>query len=255
LKRERLKCRLGNYFLMEPEKSRKKPLVSVIIPAYNEKKTIRKVVLAALKAKHVDEVVVVDDGSTDGTAKQIKDLEVKIVRHKKNRGKGQAIKTGIKHSKGEIILFLDADLKNITPDKIEKLINPLLKNKADFVKASFKRPRGRGRITNFTVKPILKFLFPEMRFSQPLSGQFATRRKFLEKIEIEKDWGTDIGILLDAIVWDLRIKEVFIGEVKHKKRDEKELAPMAEQVVKTIFKKAGLLRKKIKLRKSKKMVT
>lgn len=233
------------------KKSQKKVAVSVVIPAFNESKTIRKVVLAAKKAKNVDEVVVVDDGSTDKTSERIKDLDVKIIRHKVNRGKGEAIKTGVRHSAGDIVLFLDADLKNITSKEIEKLINPILLNKADFVKASFKR--SRGRVTNLTVKPILKFLFPEMRFTQPISGQFASKRKFLKKIAIEKDWSTDIGILLDAILWKLKIKEVYIGELKHKKRREKELVPMAEDIVRTIFKKCGILGRSLKTRKSKKV--
>ncbi|MBS3055753.1 MAG: glycosyltransferase [Candidatus Aenigmarchaeota archaeon] len=222
--------------------------VSVVIPAFNESKTIRKVVTAVMKAKNVDEIVVVDDGSTDGTSKNIEDLNIKIIRHTENKGKGEAIKTGIKNSIGKIILFLDADLENITSTKIEALIEPLLKNRADFVKASFKRPKGRGRITEFTVKPILKFLFPEMRFEQPIGGQFATKREFLEGIEIERNWGTDIGIFLDAIKWKLRIKEIYIGKLRHKKRPDEDLVSTAEDVVKTIFKKTGIL-KKIKIRK------
>lgn len=217
--------------------------ISTVIPAYNESKTIRKVVKTVQRVKEIDEIVVVDDGSTDGTSDRIKDLKVKAIRHAVNKGKGEAIKTGIKNSSGDAILFLDADLLNITPEKIRKLIQPIVNDEADFVKASFIRAKGRGRVTELTVKPILKFLFPEMRFVQPLGGQFACVREFLENIEIEKDWGTDIGILLDAIVWKLRIKEVYIGKLKHKKRSDKELAPMAEDVVRTIFEKVGIIKK------------
>ena len=84
--------------------------VSVVIPAFNESKTIRKVVTAVMKAKNVDEIVVVDDGSTDGTSKNIEDLNIKIIRHTENKGKGEAIKTGIKNSIGKIILFLDCKI-------------------------------------------------------------------------------------------------------------------------------------------------
>ncbi|MHA1743322.1 MAG: glycosyltransferase [Candidatus Heimdallarchaeota archaeon] len=231
-----------NPFMSNDQKRNLK--VSVVIPAYNEVRTVRKVVKCAMKAKHVDEVIVVDDGSTDGTSKKIKDLDIKIIRHKDNKGKGCAIKSGIRASKGDIILFLDADLTNITPEKIEKLIVPILRNKADFVKAAFKLKR--GRVTEFAVKPLMKFLFPEARFVQPIGGQFATRKEFLQKIDIVKDWGTDISILLDAIRWKLRIKEVYIGEIKHKKRPFEEKAVMAEQVIKTILEKAKILRKRKK---------
>ncbi|MFH0876549.1 MAG: glycosyltransferase family 2 protein [archaeon] len=91
--------------------------ISCIIPAYNEENSIAKVLQAVKKVRTIDEIIVVDDGSKDNTSKIAKGLGVKIIKHKKNRGKGAAIKTGIMSSVGDILLFLDADLQSISPKK------------------------------------------------------------------------------------------------------------------------------------------
>lgn len=211
--------------------------VSLVIPAYNESDNIRKVIDVAKKVNLIDEIVVVDDGSTDDTYEKAISAGVKVFRHEKNKGKGEAIRTGIRKSKGDVILFLDADIKNISAKKIALLIKPILNDEADFVKAAFTRKR--GRLTEILVKPLMRVVFPGIEFSQPLSGQFCAKRKFLEKIKIEPRWGIDIGILLDAIKERQRIKEVEIGTIIHKKRPPEDLIKMGEDVVKTIFNKAG----------------
>lgn len=112
--------------------------LSIIVPVYNEEQTISQVVskLFALKLPCTYEVVIVDDGSTDGTYKKIsninyqisnKDENFKIIKHKKNKGKGEAIKTGIKAATGDYILIQDADLE-YNPLEISKLLQPIIKN-------------------------------------------------------------------------------------------------------------------------------
>ena len=96
--------------------------VSVVIPAFNEEKTVAEVVEAARNSDMVTEVIVVDDGSTDSTAEVAENAGAKVIRHTSNRGKGAALRTGFKHSKGEIVAFVDADLKNMTTEKLEKMI-------------------------------------------------------------------------------------------------------------------------------------
>ena len=218
---------------------KKKPGVSLIIPAYNEAPRIKKVIKQAQLVEEIKEIIVVDDGSKDGTDKVASELGVNVIKHHKNMGKGDALRTGITHAKNDILLFLDADLANITPEKIMSLIRPILKDKADFVKASFLL--GRGRVTEFAIKPIMKVLYPSTKFNQPISGQFAGRKKFLENLKIEPEWGIDISILLDAIQNKERIIEVDIGELKHKARPTDEKAEMSKQVMETILKKAGYL--------------
>jgi len=221
------------------------PKVSLVIPAYNEEKTVGYVIKQAKLVKEISEIIVIDDGSKDKTAKIARELGVEVIHHYKNLGKGEAIKTGISYATGGIILFLDADLRNITAEKIRVLITPILKNKADFVKASFNLER--GRVTEFAVKPMMKVLYPETSFKQPISGQFAGKKSFLKKIQIEPRWGIDIAILLDAIKQGQRVVEVNIGELLHKGRTTEEKAEMSKEVMETMLKKAGLLCSKHKL--------
>jgi glycosyltransferase involved in cell wall biosynthesis len=218
---------------------KKKPSVSLIIPAYNEAPRIGKIIKQAKLVENIREIIVVDDGSKDGTDKVAKDLGVEVVKHHKNLGKGEALKTGIAHAKNDVLLFLDADLNNMTPEKINALIRPILRDKADFVKAGF--TRSRGRATEFAIKPMMKLIYPDADFKQPISGQFAGRTEFLKNIAIESKWGIDIAILLDAIEHGQRIVEVNIGELVHRKSSDESIAEMSKQVMETILKKAGHL--------------
>jgi len=210
--------------------------VSVIIPAYNEEKTVAKVVKAARASSYVDEVIVVDDGSFDNTYKEAKQAGAEIIRHASNRGKGAALKTGFKHSNGDIVVFLDADLKNITTSKINKMIKPIIEGRADITKTKFKRKA--GRVTELTAKPLLRFFFPEIKFEQPLSGQFAAKRSVLERMKFEDDYGVDVGIVLDADVQGLNVKEVDIGELEHDMASLSDLNIVATEVVRTIVDRA-----------------
>lgn len=218
---------------------------SLIIPAYNEEKTIGKILEVSKRVRLIDEILVVDDGSTDATKSVAKKYDVKTISHKKNLGKGTAISTGIKNSKGDLLVFIDADLKNISPRKIAALIHPILNGEADFTKSTFKR--ARGRVTEFAVKPLLKVVLPMINFSQPLSGQFAAKREFLKKVKINPKWGVDIQLLLEAFKNKLRIKEVDIGRLIHKKQPIDSIITMSEEVIRTILEEARIIRKTHKL--------
>ena len=210
--------------------------VSVIIPAYNEEKTVSHVVKVVKSLNYITEVIVVDDGSTDQTAIMAIDAGAIIINHIKNRGKGAAIKTGFKNSKGDIVVFLDADIKNLTKSQVDNIIKPIMNGEADITKTKFKREA--GRVTELTAKPLLNFFFPEIKFDQPLSGQFAAKRSFLNKIKLEDDYGVDVGIVLDADVMGMRVKEVDIGKVDHVLSTLTELNIVATEVVRTIVDRA-----------------
>jgi glycosyltransferase involved in cell wall biosynthesis len=214
----------------------KKMTVSVIIPAYNESETVGNVVKTVASLKYVDEIIVVDDGSTDNTADVAKEAGALVISHFKNRGKGAAIKTGFKASNGDIAVFLDADLQNLSPQQVDAIIKPIMLDEADVTKTKFKREA--GRVTELTAKPLLKFFFPEIKFAQPLSGQFAARRSFLKSIKLEDDYGVDVGIVLDADVRGMRIKEVDIGKIEHMLSSLHELNVVATEVVRTIVDRA-----------------
>jgi glycosyltransferase involved in cell wall biosynthesis len=104
--------------------------VSIIIPAYNEEKIIQNVINDIKKSRITDEIIVIDDGSIDNTYKQAKETGVIVLHHSYNQGYGAAIKTGIRHASGNVLLFIDADGQHKAED-IEKVIEPI--NEYDMV--------------------------------------------------------------------------------------------------------------------------
>jgi glycosyltransferase involved in cell wall biosynthesis len=212
------------------------PTVSIVIPAYNEEETVAKVVGVAMELAYVTEVIVVDDGSYDKTADEAGFVGANVISHASNQGKGSAIKTGFRHSKGDIVAFIDADIYNLTCEKVDSIIRPILEGKTDITKTKFVRES--GRVTELTAKPLLKFFFPELNFDQPLSGQFAGKRSVLEKIKFEKDYGVDVGIVLDADAHGIKIQEVDIGKIKHDMSPVENLNEMAHEVTRTIVDRA-----------------
>lgn len=213
-----------------------KTTVSIVIPAFNEESNVANVIKVANKISYITEIIVVNDGSTDKTEKIAKTAGAKVINHEHNQGKGSAIKTGFKKSKGEILAFIDADISNLTEQKIDAIIKPILKGKVDLTKTKFARES--GRVTELTAKPLLGFFFPEVKFEQPLSGQFAGTRSALSKIKFEKDYGVDVGIVLDADVHGIKIEEVDIGDISHDMSPLSDLNQMANEVVRTIINRA-----------------
>lgn len=220
----------------EDKSSKVNDTVSVVIPAFNEEKSIKHVIDTVKQVKSITEIIVVDDGSTDKTYDIVSKEDVVLIKHKINKGKGSAMKTGLKKVTNNIVLFLDADLSEINKKQVESIIRPIIKGNADITKTKFKREA--GRVTELTAKPLLQFFFPELSFEQPLSGQFAATKNFLDTIDLEKDYGVDIGIVLDADARGMRIHEVDIGNIVHEMSSLKELNLMANEVVRTIVDRA-----------------
>ena len=126
---------------------------------------------------------------------------------------------------------------NLTSKKVEAMIMPILLGKAEITKTKFSR--ASGRVTELTAKPLLNFFFPEISFEQPLSGQFAARKEILKKINFEKDYGVDVGIVIDADVLGISIMEVDIGAIEHDMSPLSDLNMMANEVVRTIISRAN----------------
>ena len=211
--------------------------VSVIIPAYNEEETVAKVVEVVKKASFVDEIIVVNDGSSDNTEAEAIKAGAIVINHETNKGKGEALNTGFKEAECDIIAFIDADIYNLTSKKVEAMIKPILDGKAEITKTKFARES--GRVTELTAKPLLNFFFPEISFEQPLSGQFAARKEILKKINFEADYGVDVGIVIDADVLGISIMEVDIGAIQHDMSPLADLHLMANEVVRTIINRAN----------------
>ena len=192
-----------------------KPFIVACIPAYNEERSIARVVLGA--RRYVDRVIVCDDGSTDLTGEIAKKLGAEVLRHDENLGKGSALKSLFKKAKmlnADIVITLDADGQH-NPDEIPKLIEPILKGEAEIVNGSrflwktempFYRRIG-NKILNSLINLIMK-----KNLTDTQSGFRAYSKKALESIEItENDIGVDSQILIDASKRNLRIVEVQIS--------------------------------------------
>lgn len=214
--------------------------VTVVIPARNEEKHIANVIRSVRECELVDEILVVNNNSRDNTKQVALSCGAKVVTCKKV-GKGYAMEKGIKHASGDIILFADADIDNYDKNFVYKMIAPILRNRSDFVKSTFNRQG--GRVTNLVAKPLLELAFPELcKFCQPLSGIIAGKKEYFEKIIFEKDYGVDIGILIDLYKLGIRIREVSIGNIENDSQDWKNLIDMSRQVTQAIVKRAFQLK-------------
>lgn len=211
--------------------------ITVVIPALNESATITSVVLHALSSPLVDEVIVVDDGSIDGTPELASSAGARVITSTM-MGKGASMEDGTREARNDIVLFLDADLTGLAEDVIERMAAPLLDDEADFVKARF--TRSAGRVTMLTAKPLLRTYFPELSyFCQPLSGIMAARKTLLEQLTFENDYGVDIGLLIDAHLSRARLAEVDIGSIEHCSQSLDALGEMATQVARALLERAA----------------
>ena len=129
----------------------KTPIISVIIPIYNEERSIRGVV-DRIPNHHQYEILLVDDGSTDNSlenVKVIRNRHIKIVKHNSNKGYGAAILTGIASAKGDIIVTMDSDGQH-NPEEIPKLIKPIINKQADIVIGSRYLGKSNYRVPSYT---------------------------------------------------------------------------------------------------------
>lgn len=225
--------------------------VAVCIPARNEAATVAEVVAVAVQLRDsglVDEVIVVDDGSTDDTAGRADSAGARVI-GAGGRGKGAALHTGLSASTAELMVFCDADVQPFAPLLITGLIGPLLSDPSvALVKASYRRPLDGqadegGRVTALTARPALDALFPALaEVRQPLAGEWAARRAVLERVPFPAGYGVDIGVLIDVHRgWGVRaIAQVELGERRHRNRPLAELSPMAAEVLRTALSRAGM---------------
>ncbi len=196
--------------------------LSVIIPCYNESTTIHQIV-AAVKASPIQnlEIIIVDDGSTDGTRDiletQITGLVDQIIYHSRNQGKGAALRTGFRVATGEIIIVQDADLE-YDPQEYPLVIDPILKNRADVVFGSRFLGTGSHRVLYFWHTVGNRFLttlsnmFTNLNLSDMETCYKAFRREIIQSVKIrENRFGFEPEITAKVARMNCRIYEVGIS--------------------------------------------
>jgi glycosyltransferase involved in cell wall biosynthesis len=183
--------------------------VSVLIPAFNESKTIQETILAVKNTGKVNQIIVINDGSHDDTGRIAKAAGAEVIDLSKNIGKGGALNQGLKYIKGDIIGLIDADLGK-TASEVDKLIDPVLENKADMTIGRFppaKKKGGFGMVSSLAKRGIRWFTGLEV--NSPLSGQRVMRRSIIQKIGFfESGFGVEVGLTIDVFRLGFRVKEI-----------------------------------------------
>ncbi|MGC5026943.1 glucosyl-3-phosphoglycerate synthase [Tsukamurella sp. DT100] len=237
--------------------------VSVVLPALNEEATVGAVVatIAPLLGTLVDELIVLDSGSTDATAARARAAGATVISREEAipglppvPGKGEALWRGVVASSGDLIAFVDSDLIEPDPRYVPRLLGPMLFHpEVHLVKAYYRRPlrvfkqgedpTGGGRVTELVARPLLAALRPPLRaILQPLGGEYAGTRDFLTSVPFAPGYGVEIGLLLDA---EARygmagIAQVNLSVRKHRNRDLRDLGVMSRQILGTALRRCGI---------------
>jgi glucosyl-3-phosphoglycerate synthase len=223
--------------------------VSVVIPAREEAATIGAIVSTSVPL--VDQVLVVDAASTDGTAEIAAREGAEVVQQSELMsefgpvlGKGDAMWRALPAVRGDIVVYLDADTEQFDEHFVRGLAGPLLVDPAiQFVKAFYRRPfrvgserqpEGGGRVTELTAKPLLATFYPELRdVRQPLAGEIAARRSLLERLPFATGYAVEVAMLIDA--WSAvgidAMAQVDLDERQNRHQPLSALRPMADAVL------------------------
>ncbi|PVC83173.1 glucosyl-3-phosphoglycerate synthase [Streptomyces sp. CS131] len=228
--------------------------VSVVLPALNEEATVGAIVAVIRrelmeKVQLVDELVVIDSGSTDATAAVARAAGARVVhrdavlpRIPALPGKGEVLWRSLLVTSGEIVCFVDADLKDFSADFVSGTVGPLLTDPTvQFVKAMYDRPLGDsagqgGRVTELVARPLLNLHWPQLAgFVQPLGGEYAVRRSLLERLPFPVGYGVELGLLVDALhtVGLDALGQVDVGVRRHRHQDGQALGRMAAAIYRT----------------------
>jgi len=227
--------------------------ISVVLPALNEETTVG-VIVAAIRRdlminRHlVDELIVLDSNSTDATAAVAAAAGATVVHRDAVLtgspavvGKGEVMWRSLFCTTGDIVVFIDADLREFSSQFVTGLIGPLLADASiDLVKGFYDRPSstddpdvGGGRVTELVARPVLAMHWPELSgVIQPLAGEYAARRSLLEQLPFPCGYGVELGLLVDTVrVRGLdALAQVDLGERLHHHQDLRALGRMAAEI-------------------------
>jgi glucosyl-3-phosphoglycerate synthase len=245
------------------EKQRRNLTISLCLPTLNEEKTIAKEILilkSELMTRYpvLDEIVVVDSGSTDRTEEIATAYgadfyrAAEILPHLGHyKGKGENLWKALYITSGDIIIYLDADIKNIHHRFAYGLLGPLLMHDhIKFSKAFYDRPiaigksklrpTGGGRVTELVIRPLFSLFFPELtQIIQPLSGEYAVYREVLEQIPFPIGYAVETSMIIDIYdKWGLEVfAQVDLEKRVHRNQDTKALGKMAFVIISTFIKR------------------
>lgn len=240
--------------------------VSVCLPARDEEATIGSICRAIKKELMldyplVDELIVVDSRSRDGTVAAAEAAGARVAAADdvdvgalppSLPGKGEALWKSVAIATGDIIVWADADTRNFRSDFVTKLVAPLLADSAlVMTKAFYERPddaaltepRPGGRITEIAARPLLALLHPDLTgFIQPLSGEFAMRRSAALRVPFASGYAVDAGLLIDVVrTFGLSsVAQVDLGRRLHRPRDLLALGRAATEVAQILLARAGV---------------
>ncbi|MEU4798705.1 glucosyl-3-phosphoglycerate synthase [Streptomyces sp. NPDC023327] len=228
--------------------------VSVVLPALDEQETVGAIVSEIRRelierTPLVDELVVIDSGSTDRTAQVAREAGAKVVHRDEILprlaplpGKGEVLWRSLLVTGGDVVAFVDADLREFSADFVSGIVGPLLTDpEVAFVKAMYDRPLGEaagqgGRVTELMARPLLNMHWPRLAgFVQPLGGEYAARRSLLERLPFPVGYGVELGLLVDALhtVGLDALAQVDVGVRKHRHQDGQALGRMAAAIYRT----------------------
>jgi glucosyl-3-phosphoglycerate synthase len=236
--------------------------VSVCLPARNEAATIGTIVGEVRhhlveRAALVDELLVVDDSSSDRTSDVAAAAGARVVTAADclaevaaGPGKGQALWKALAETEGDLLVFCDADVHNFGPRFVTGLLGPLLLDpEVALVKGFYERPldgerTGGGRVTELVARPLIAALFPELTgVAQPLAGESASRRSVLEQLPFVHGYGVELGLLVDVASRHgvAALAQVDLGVREHRNRPVGELSAMSLAVLQAGLSRAGML--------------
>lgn len=229
--------------------------VSVVIPALNEEHTVGRVVSTVL-ASEPGEVIVIDADSTDNTRGVAAAAGARVLNWREVlpdippvAGKGESLWRGVAAARGDIVVFIDADLRSLDEHVVPALAAPFEDPDVALVKADYNRtfegkPTGGGRVTELTAKPLLRVFFPELgHINQPLGGEYAIRRSVAQQLPFVGGYGVEVGLIIDVLrsCGPDSIRQVHLNDRVHRNRPLNELSRMADVVATTILSRAHAL--------------
>ncbi|WP_205474120.1 glucosyl-3-phosphoglycerate synthase [Nocardioides sp. SYSU D00038] len=234
--------------------------VSLVVPARNEAATVGDVVTRVREAlvetvALLDEVVVIDSDSTDATYDVATDAGAVVHRASEVRpdlgswpGKGEAMWKSLFVTRGEVLVFMDADLVDWDTHFVPGLLGPLLtRPEVELVKGYYERPGEQGpldggRVTELVARPLIGLLFPGLAdLVQPLAGEWAVRRSLFERLAVPTGYAVELAALVDTLAerGPAAIAQVDLGVRAHRHQSLHDLGGMATQILAAALARSG----------------